>query len=78
MSNVTDINEKLKDYTSYRPAALKLIGNIRHYWNQRGFEPEITLIEEIVDGTKVFSVRSDIPTTGPNRMSKYVKPRVAN
>ena len=77
MSNVINYEEKMKDYTGFRPAALKLVRHLREYWNNRGYDPEINLIEETAkNGEKIFSIRSDIHTSGPVKMTPYIKPRV--
>lgn len=71
MSNVINYNERAADYCGYRPAAIKLMAKIRKYWNDRGFDPQLDLIEEEDHlGKKLFSIRSDIPTSGPNRMTR--------
>lgn len=66
----------MKDYVSYRPAAVKLAQKIRAYWNSKGYEPEIVILESSDGhGQKIYSIRSDAHTTGPIKMSKFVKPR---
>lgn len=70
--NVVSLEERMKDYAGFRPAAIKLMGKIRKYWNDRGYQPELELQEGIDhNGKPLFSIRSDIWTNGKVKMNKF-------
>ena len=74
MGNVLNMYTKETDYSGNRTAAINLIGKLRAYWNNEGYQPQFELTEEFdKDGKKLFSIRSDINSVMPFKMSKLSK-----